>query len=131
MKVYERIARLIDGYRRILGETEMKQSIEKEIHAFVKEHMPSGSGWDEGTKIDLVESSDRRLVFRGSFHHMNADGFYVGWTEHTIDVQASMATGFKIRVTGRRKNGITDYLYELFDHALTMDDVTGVSDGKS
>ena len=45
------------------------------------EQMPSGSGFDNGTSIDLDASHAEKLVFNTSFHHMDEAGDYDGWTE--------------------------------------------------
>src|SRR5262249_48279067 len=44
---------------------------EERILSLVREHMPSGSGFDNDTKIDLDASHAEKLVFHTSFHHMN------------------------------------------------------------
>ena len=48
--------------------------------------LPSGSGIDTGTEIDLDRSTGEKIVLYLSFHHMN-DGFYSGWTDHTVIVR--------------------------------------------
>ena len=80
--------------------------------------MPSGSGIDCGTKLDLDASSEDRLVFNVSFHHMNDVGYYDGWTEHEIVVTGSLAFGIALKLSGRDRNQIKDYLYEVYDVAL-------------
>ena len=80
--------------------------------------LPSGSGWDRGTTIDLVKSTPERLVLFGSFHHMNDGGYYDGWTDHEIVVTPSLQFGFTVKVTGRDRNDIKEYLTGLFLEAL-------------
>ena len=84
----------------------------------VKEFLPSGSGWDCGTKLDFDASTSEKLVFRGSWHHMDDFGGYAGWTEHTVKVRPSLQFGFVIAISGCDRNGIKDYLSELFGCAL-------------
>lgn len=79
--------------------------------------LPSGSGWDLGTKL-ADESGPDRIVLYGEWHHMNDGGYYDGWTAHQIIVTASLANGFTLRITGRNRNDIKDYLHETFDYAL-------------
>ena len=52
---------------------------------------------------------------------MNEGGFYDGWTTHDIIVTPSLVTTIDVRVTGRNKNDIKDYLAEMFDDVLTAD----------
>ncbi len=80
--------------------------------------LPSGCGWDCGTKIDLDSSHGEKIVLYGSFHHMNDGGYYDGWTEHTITVTPGFRS-LNLRISGRNRNDIKDYLYETFDYALT------------
>ena len=87
------------------------------ISQLVRDHMPSGSGFDCGTTMDCVESHAEKLVFTTSFHHMNATGYYDGWTEHTITVTPSFS-GINLRISGRNRNGIKDCIRDAFQTAL-------------
>ena len=49
---------------------------------------------------------------------MDAGGGYDGWTEHSVIVTPDLATGFDLKVTGRDKRDIKEYLGELFYAAL-------------
>lgn len=91
---------------------------ESTIEALVKEAMPSGSGIDCGTKLLLDESTSERLVFAFSFHHMNEGGYYDGWTEHKAIVTPSLQFTYNLKITGRDRNGIKEYLHETFAFAL-------------
>ena len=75
---------------------------------------PSGSGCDNGTEIDLFRSSASRLAFRGSFHHMDENGGYDGWTDHTIRVKPSLANGFDLSISGPNRHNIKEYLDDMF-----------------
>ncbi len=91
---------------------------EDRIEELVKDYMPSGSGVDCGTKMDLDASTSDKLVFTTSYHHMNESGMYDGWTEHTVTVTPSLAFGFTLRIGGRDHNDIKEYLRDLFAEAL-------------
>lgn len=99
------------------------------IQQLVRDILPSGSGWDDGTNIDWDESHADKLVFYGGFHHMDEGGGYDGWTYHKIIVTPSLSFGFHLRITGSdfpnrpmaplsNRNDIKDYLHEIFDCAL-------------
>jgi hypothetical protein len=82
--------------------------------------LPSGAGWDLGTKIDLDKSNPTVIRLSGSFHHMSEVGHYCGWTNHNIVIRPVLTYGgIDIRITGRDRNQIKDYLGEIFQHALT------------
>ena len=74
---------------------------------------PSGGGIDSGT--ELAESStSERLVFELGFHHMDLHGYYTEWTKHTVIVKGSLLFGTDLRITGRDKDDIKDYLGEVY-----------------
>lgn len=113
-KVYQRIAELLQAIENCeqSGNTEWKGKHE-DILAYVMEFAPSGSGIDNGTKLG-DDSKPERLVFRCSYHHMNDAGMYDGWTDHSIIVTPSLVFGFNVRITGKDRNGIKDYLGEVY-----------------
>lgn len=81
------------------------------------EQMPSGSGFDSGTKLDLDLSHAEKLVFTTSFHHMAESGMCAGWSDHTVTVTPTFG-GFNLRVSGRNVNEIKDYIGDTFYEAL-------------
>ena len=85
--------------------------------AKLQSELPHGSGLDGKVEFILDKCNATRVVIFAEFHHMNGHGYYDGWTEHEIIVTPTFC-GPEFRVTGRDRNGIKDYLAELFDHAL-------------
>lgn len=81
---------------------------------------PRGSGIDCGTKL-LAESTEEHLQFGVSFHHMNENGMYDGWTEHVLHVTPSFVFGCDTRFTGPNRNGIKEYLYDVYSMWLNED----------
>ena len=77
--------------------------------------LPSGSGIDSGTK--LISASASRIVLECSFHHMNENGYYDGWTEHRITVRPTFDS-LDINISGRNRNDIKEYLHEVYALAL-------------
>lgn len=131
MPLYQALARLLQ-WRNSLSRApdptrmlDLKAAIEDELQRLVKEHMPSGSGFDSGTTLctgECFKAGDprpgpSRLVFETSFHHMNDIGYYTCWTEHKVYVTPAFI-GFDLNVTGRNKNGIKDYIGETFHYQL-------------
>jgi hypothetical protein len=118
--LYQEIALLLEARVNCerSGNTEWFERHTDRIERLVKEYMPSGNGIDCGTTIDLAESKPDRLIFRYDFHHMTDNGFYAGWTSHKCVVKPSLAFGFQLHITGRDRNAIKDYFYEVYDFAL-------------
>jgi hypothetical protein len=90
------------------------------IEALVKEHMPSGSGFDTGTHIDFDASTPERLVFVTSFHHMDDNGGYTHWTDHIVRVKPSLAHGITITISGpdNRRTQWKQFAYDTFYQVL-------------
>lgn len=82
---------------------------------------PSGSGIDSGTKFNEEKSNENKLVFETAFHHMNDGGMYDGWTEHQIIVTPSLTFGFELKITGKDRNQIKEYLYDVYSQWLNED----------
>jgi hypothetical protein len=101
------------------GNADWLEIWERRIAALSREHLPSGSGFDSGSSFNLDESRPDRLIFATSFHHMNDSGMYDGWTEHRVIVTPSFVHGFELKVTGRDKRQIKDYIGETFQNVLS------------
>ena len=80
--------------------------------------LPSGSGIDNGCTIDLGRSKQNRIVLSLGFHHMNEHGYYDGWSYHDVIVTPSLEFGFDLRITGRDRNDIKNYLYDVLQVCL-------------
>jgi hypothetical protein len=101
------------------GNAEWLLKHEEAAEKLVRDHMPSGSGVDNGTALDFDASTPDKLIFRTSFHHMDDGGFYAGWTDHAITVRASLVHGITIAIGGRDRNSIKEYLHDIYHQALT------------
>jgi hypothetical protein len=88
------------------------------IDALVREHMPSGSGFDNGTRLNFNLSGPDKLVFETDFHHMNEHGVYECWTQHRVTVRPSFVFGVNVAVNGSNRREIRDYIAETFHEAL-------------
>ena len=82
-----------------------------------KQFLPHGSGFDSGTKIIIDDCDENEIVLDTNYHHMNDNGMYDGWTEHKVVIKPDWR-GVSIKITGKDKNGIKEYMYEVFDQAL-------------
>ena len=75
------------------------------------DNLPSGSGIDSGTKVLLL--SPTKAIFQADYHHMNDAGYYDGWSKHTVTVTPTFL-GLNIKISGRDRNQIKDYLHDCF-----------------
>jgi len=80
--------------------------------------LPSGSG----IELDFEKSTGEKLILTTSFHHMNASGYYDGWTSHQITVTSSLRFNLNLHITGRDRNDIKEYLHECIESALNEQD---------
>lgn len=121
--LYRELARLVTARRNCIATNngEWKDKHADTIRELCKSFLPHGSGVDCGAELDLDASRGDRLVFTTSFHHMNDGGMYDGWTEHGVVVVPCLSFGFYLRITGRDRNGIKEYLGELFDNAMKQE----------
>ena len=122
-KVYQQLASLVTARENCAksGNDVWFDKHEEAIETIVNNYMPSGSGFDSGTKIDLDKSTGDKLVFTTSYHHMNDGGYYDGWTDHTVTVKPSLLHGFTLNISGRDRNDFKDYAYDVFQIALYAD----------
>lgn len=120
MKLYQKLASLVDACHRCIetGNAHARYHGE-EIIRLSKKYLPHGSGFDSGTTVNLDHSTGEKLVFDTSFHHMNEDGYYDGWTHHRIFVRPSLRFALEISsVSGSNRNDIKEYIAEALDMAL-------------
>ena len=122
-QLYRHIARCLTAHEncRKTGKTEWLSRHGDAINHLVNVYMPSGSGIDSGTTLDFGRSKPNRLVFTAPYHHMNDGGMYDGWTDYDIIVTPDLSFGFNLRITGRDRNQIKDYLGDTFAKALRQD----------
>jgi hypothetical protein len=90
------------------------------LDAMLKRHLPSGSGIDAGSHLLIEECKSNKLVFSADFHHMTEHGFYDGWSYHQVIVTPSLEFGAVIKITGRDRNNIKEYLAEVFGHTMFL-----------
>lgn len=125
-KLYQVIASTIDARLRCkeTGNTEWFQNHTDHLKYIEKNFLPSGSGIDGGTNIRFDESTGDKIVLGCGFHHMDENGMYDGWTDHTITITPSLIHGLNIKISGRNRNDIKEYLHEVFYQDLTREDYT-------
>lgn len=116
-KVYAAIAAALIASRNCEqnGNTDWLIAHKARIDWLVKQYLPSGGGFDAGTKLDLIRSKAGKLVFNTSYHHMNDAGYYDGWTEHAVTIVPTFDDCINIAsITGRDRNSIKEYIADVF-----------------
>jgi hypothetical protein len=81
-----------------------------------KNYLPHGSGIDSGCKIDRTFKEDQITIFV-DFHNMDENGYYCGWSNFKLICKPEF-DGISMRITGKDKFFVKDYLYDLFDTVL-------------
>ncbi len=119
-KLYQHLASAIQAQLncRTHGNPEWAARHEDAIVYMAKECLPSGGGIDNGVHVDLDRSTGDKIVLAFGYHHMDDGGCYDGWTEHMCIVTGDLQSEIALEITGRNRNDIKDYLYEVFSDAL-------------
>ena len=119
-KLFSLMAREIDRAKRGLDTgAPFADMAQDELQRLAREYLPSGSGFDSGCYIELDESRRDKIVIRCDFHHLNENGFYSGWTTHRAIVTPCLLFGFALRITGKDKDGIKEYIADSMHCALS------------
>ena len=103
---------------RVNPENDIQHQMYEKYEAIIKQFddmLPIGSGICN-TKV--ISVTDKKIVISFSYHHMNDNGYYEGYTDHECRITAKF-DGFNIYISGRNKNDIKDYLHELFFYNIT------------
>ncbi len=88
--------------------------------AALSELLPSGAGIDSGTQILVDDSTPNRIRLVTAYHHMNDAGYYDGWTQHTVIVTPGFVSSMEIKISGKDRNGIKDYIADVLQFALNQ-----------
>jgi len=80
--------------------------------------LPSGSGFDNGTKIDWERSTSEKVVLTFGFHHMDEMGGYTGWTQHTAIITPSLCFDYHLKITCGKLPKNKKYILEEFHDTL-------------
>jgi hypothetical protein len=125
-KLYKRLAGTVDAYHNcIKADNDFWEKHEELVLQLVNGCLPHGSGIDSGVIFDFEKSSGKKLVFHFSYHFMDENGYYNGWEDYTLTVTPSLISDFELRITGKNRDDIKDYFYQIFEYDLSRNiDVT-------
>ena len=120
MKIYQKIAHIVS----IIINADSQDHIDKAKDALrhiERNILPSGSGFDAGTKVLIDECKENKIVLGTDFHHMSEVGYYDGWTDHKIVITPCLRFGFDMRISGRDKRNIKEYIADVFHDVLNSE----------
>lgn len=82
------IASEVSRYRCVSAGDSTREAVASSLDSLdtLADMLPSGSGIDCGTKIDLENSTETCVVLALDYHHMDDNGFYCGWSSHQITI---------------------------------------------
>ena len=125
--LYAEIASIIDAYHRCVetGNAFAEKHLET-LKAIEDNYLPSGSGIDDGTKIDIDASSASKLVLTFGYHYKNENGYYDGWYDYKVIVKPSLMFGVEIRIVGSNRGDVKDCLHQVFDCLRDQIDVKAI-----
>ena len=105
MKLYQKLASLLQARKNCLlsNNVEWAEKHEENIINLVEKYMPCGSGFDNGTLFNFEKSNTDRLIFNSSFHYMDNNGYYIGWSDFTITATPSLQFGINVRIKSEGK----------------------------
>jgi hypothetical protein len=123
MRLYQRIARDVQTLQRDNSPANVEEAALASLEVIEENLLPSGSGFDSGSKVSLSESKKERIVIKSAYHHMNENGYYDGWSHFRVVVTPSLMNGYNIRLQsiGRwpRKYIMTkEYILDTFVEVL-------------
>lgn len=113
--VYKEIAQCLNGYGKVSKDIQEKK--EEILDYIEKEILPSGSGFDCGCKI-IREKFSEKIKISFDYHHMDENGYYCEWTEHTVIITPSLLFDINMRITGPDKRQSKDYFCDVFSDLL-------------
>ena len=119
-KIYQVIAGKVSARLNCIatGNTEWEDKHTSAIYQLALNYLPQGSGFDNGVNIDLEKSTGEKLYLTTSYHFMNEHGYYDGWEDYKIIVTPSLQHDYYIRIVGKNRDDIKDYIDQLFSLAL-------------
>jgi len=116
--VYSEISCALQAYRNCIqsGNETWEEKWEERIESLVNK-LPSGAGITT-LNFDMEKSNPNKLIFTFSYAHYTECGFHDGYTDHKLIVTPDLYYGANLNITGRNKNDVKDYLYEIFNSAM-------------
>ena len=124
MRVFEKIGELMIGLKRITNPS-YYDSVVKNVEGLISKHFPHGSGFDSKPEFSFDLSAYNKWIIFQSYHHMNDNGYYCGWSHFKIIVTPCFVGGFEIKIIAKHSSrecskrfNNDDYFYEVYYECL-------------
>ena len=116
--LYQHMASAIDAMKRCErnGNAEWRVRHNDRLHAMLQA-LPHGSGLDTDWHYDGDKCNAERVTLTISYHNMDEQGGYCGWSDLVITIRPSLIHGTVLRITGG-DSLLKDYLYDILTSAL-------------
>lgn len=124
-KLYRELATLVTAIHNCerSGNTEWELKHTERLEELCKNYLPSGSGFDNGTHVDVKMCAADKLQLHAGYHRMDENGMYDGWLDLKIVIRPAF-NDFRLRVYGIQVNsdpGLREYVEDVFGEALMVD----------
>lgn len=120
MKIYQKIAQAGDALQRCIKTgNSWADRWQETLDEIENNYLPSGSGFDSGCSIERADG--KKIVIAFSYHNMNENGSYDGWSDYELIVTPNLALGYDMRFTGKDRNGNKEYFGDEFSGILDME----------
>ena len=97
MELYQELASLLK-WRKTVNEEYQKQ-LEDKLDILTN-YLPSGSGFDDGSVVDVNKSNNNKIIIHSAYHHLDNNGFYDGWSNFSIIIKPDLMFGFTLTLIG-------------------------------
>jgi hypothetical protein len=92
----------------------------------IQEHLPSGSGFDNGCSLNFEESKTNKLVINCDYHHMDENGYYDGWSYNKIVITPDLRWEFNMKLVNMKggkklKDYDREYFIDTLNHHLNQE----------
>ena len=85
--------------------------------------LPSGSGFDSGTATETI--TDKKIVFKSSYHEMNEHGYYMAWIDFEVTAWpkfGGIGYDFKVNFHGnKRGRDHREYIEDVFSEIFSRE----------
>jgi hypothetical protein len=116
--VIQKIARLVQAYHNCIKTNNDYGNIHlSNLEKIEQNYLPSGSGFNSGTKIDIKNSKINKVILLTSYDNMDENGYYDKYLDYKIIIKPLFDT-IDIQVIGSNYNQLKDYILQEFDYRL-------------